>query len=89
VFVAALADSGQDGGWLRSGSGGRGTSPRSVTTCRHHGQVRQTSGGLISVGGRRRDEHHRVIVNIAGDFGQTHRWPDIHPERRSVFIHSG
>jgi len=34
-------------------------------------QVRQMPGGLISVGGRRHDEHHRVIVNSRRDFGQT------------------
>jgi hypothetical protein len=39
-----------------------------VMTCQHHGQVRQTPGGLILAGGRRHDEHHRVIVNIAAGF---------------------
>jgi hypothetical protein len=41
---------------------------RSVTTWLHQGQVRRTSCGLISTGGRRHDEHQRVIVNIAAGF---------------------
>src|SRR5260370_538788 len=41
---------------------------RSVMTCQYHGQVRRTSCGPISAGGRRHDEHHRVIVSIAAGF---------------------
>jgi hypothetical protein len=39
-------------------------SSRSVMRYQGHGQVRRTFCGLIAVGDRRHDDHHRVVVTL-------------------------
>ena len=74
-----------DGGARRALCPSRRSS-RSVTTCQHHGQVHKTSYGPDV--GRRHDEHHRVIVNIATGFWLEAQPMVLYPAGRTFGVHS-